>query len=295
VIVDTCLFAGEREMLQLRMLTLGTLVDAYAVVACTITHQGEPADVGLISGAFHEATAAARLPVPSVLSWVEPSMILERNGRILERAPDERGPAGTPWFQHIERQHRDGMAGAVRMISDDPQTVVMMSDVDEIPTPECVAQWHAWPMHEPETLNARLVCAQRFHSTALDLLHPQQPWWGTCVSLLGHCQPQKHRDDRGTIGTPKQSVYVVDRGGWHFSWFGTDVDRARKLATFSHAELTGKYDPLVGRVEQKHSNGEQLVKLNVAETLALDWPAPLVDGSMPLPEYWVTDDVWRPA
>lgn len=296
MIVDACLFAGEREMLELRMLTLGSLVDTYVVVACTTTHQGEPADVGLISGAFHEAKAMVRLPVPVELYWVEPSMILERAGHLYERAPGERGPAGTRWFQHIERQHRDGIVDAVTsVVGDDPNTVVVMSDVDEIPTPESVARYHAWPMHEPETVTAWLVHAQRFHSAALDLLHPIQPWWGTCAALLGACEPQAHRDARTRIGEADQRVHIVERGGWHFSWFGTDAERQRKLDTFSHAELRGRFDPRASRETHRHSNNELLRKLNLVETMALDWPAPLVEGRMPLPKYWVTDDVWKPT
>lgn len=294
MIVDACLFAGEREMLQLRLLTLGSLVSAYVVVACTVTHQGEPADVGMISGAFHEATAMARLTTPVELCWVEPSMVLERRGCVHERAPEERGPAGSMWFQHIERQHRDGIRDAVGRFTDDPKTIVMMSDVDEIPDPGRVAELNYWGV-APEQLNERLVFQQRFHSTALDLLHPQQPWLGTCVARLAACEPQKHRDLRGTVDDPRPQVVPVGRGGWHFSWFGTDRDRARKLETFSHAELLGTFDPADGRRALYHANGERLRKLNLAETWALDWPVPLLNGQMPLPECWLTDDMWRPA
>lgn len=293
-VIDACLFAGEADMLELRLRTLAPVVDHCVVVACTMTHQGEPADREFIIAGFVRAyAAAARAPrvVPASLHWVTPSRVLERqSGRLMERAPAERGPAGSPWFQHIEKQHRNAVADAVAEVTDNPDTVVMVSDVDEIPDPVVVDPLRAWPGTGHEDM--RLVFAQRFHSGALDMLHPIQPWWGTCVSRLEGMNAQQHRNDRSTIGMPDggQNVIVWDRGGWHFSWFGSDTERERKLRTFSHAELVGKLDVIEARKQNLHSNGEQLIAITAAESELLDWPAPLIDGSFPVPACWLSDD-----
>lgn len=294
-IVDACLFSAEVDMLTLRLLTLADVVDQFVVVACSRTHQGQPVDRHKIEGAFYEAAMRAAqitarvTPATTTLRWIEPSNVVYRNGQFYERRPEERGPAGTRFFQHIERQHRDGMVGAVALPDVPPNAIVMMSDVDEIPSPDAVVRLQA-AFARPA---AWIVMAQRFHSGALDLLHPVQPWWGTCAALLGNLHPQEHRDARTTIGTANQTVTVMPQAGWHLSWFGSDAERQRKLDTFSHAELTGRYDPAEGRRALLHSNGEPLQQLTLGETYALDWPAPLLDGRFPLPDCWLTEDSWK--
>lgn len=294
-VIDACLFAGECEMLELRLRTLAPVVDRFVVVACTVTHQGQPANIDEIESAVSNASVAVHswfatrdvIAPPISFHWIEPSRILERGGRLHERARDDRGPAGTLFFQHIEKQHRDGILTAVKEVTTDPNAMVLCSDVDEIPTPDSIRR-----ADKALRLNKGLwlVFEQRFHSGALDLLHPHQPWSGTCASRLEDCRPQAQRDDRATIGTPNQyrSVPWPD-GGVHFSWFGTDAERARKLETFSHAELRGRYDPAEGRRTRTHANGEELRVLTLEDTYGLDWPLPLLDGSFEPPAWWFTE------
>lgn len=287
IVVDACLFAGEAAMLELRFLTLAGYVDRFIVVACTLTHQGQPIDEERIERAFHESRDATG--APARLFWIRPSRVLDRGqGVLLERAPDERGPAGSRFFQHIERQHRNGMAAAVLNANLDPSDIVLMSDVDEIPHPPAVAE-----AVDDLTARRRWLClAQRFHSGSLAYLHPQQPWWGTCIARADDVRPQAHRDARTTIGSANPACFWIPHGGWHFSWFGTDDERAEKLNTFSHAELLGRYDPGLGRLTGHHANGETLYHLTLAESEMLDWPAPLT-GMFPWPEHWHQE--WRSA
>lgn len=280
MIIDACLFAGEREMLELRFRTLQSVVGRFVVVACARTHQGQAVDVEAVEAAFIAATDAVE--VPARLFWVRPSMILDRGqGVVYERPPEERGPVRTKWFQHIEKQHRNGMRNAVETLGPAPYDVVLMSDVDEIPHPVTVLE----AAHHLRQTSSWLVFAQRFHSGALNILHPQQPWWGTCAALWPKVRPQAHRDARTTIGAADQSVVVLDRGGWHFSWFGTDEERQTKLDSFSHAELRGTFDPADGRRSGYHSNGERLQYLTLEECEVLDWPSPLIGGFV-APSVW---------
>lgn len=280
-------------MLELRFRTLMPVVEKpFIVVACTRTHQGQPVDRAPVEEAFLAAGEASG--APAILRWVEPSMNLERGGRVHERSPDERGPAGTPWFQHMEKQHRDGVAPIVREYAD-VDDVIMVSDVDEIPDPVLVRDlltvpWrHKW-----------LTVAMRFHSTALDLLHPQQPWWGTCVALCRDLAPQAQRDARTTVwldkptcaALPDTPVGVPGEGGVHLSWFGTDLERQRKLETFSHAELAG-WDPMAARLRNEHANGEKLHQLTLAESYGLWYPKPLLDGTFHIPEGWFSDHAFE--
>ena len=302
MILDAFLFCGEQDICELRFRTLKDVVDKHIAVACSRTHQGQPLDREPVEKAFLRAGEAAG--VRAILWWVEPSLTLVRNGRTLERGVDERGPAGSIWFQHVERQHRDGVVDAVRSVTSHPGSVIMVSDVDEIPDPVVVtkldgyfADKQSMSAHEvarPHEPSDWLVFAQRMHSTYLDCLHPIQPWYGTCVSTLGDLRPQAHRDARTTIGTPQQSVTVIPDAGIHASWLGTDAERQRKLETFSHAELVGKFDPVDGRRNLYHANHEPLRKISLSESYEMFWPAPILDGSWKVPDGYLSEDAWEP-
>lgn len=268
-------------MLELRLRTLAPVADHFCVVACRRTHQGEMADRDQIVDAFSRAFLAAGSAQRGAASlhWVEPNMVGRPEG--------ERGGVGSGWYNKIEADHRNGITNAVRECTQDPQAIVLMSDVDEIPRPAVV---EALPLIMPSEWNAVLpiyVFEQRFHSTALELLHPQQPWLGTCaarLAALDTCTPQAIRDARGTLFEQERSL---PDGGIHLSWCGTDEERERKLRTFSHAEIAvSGGDPADWRARGVHANGEPLRRLSAEEMLALDWPAPISDGSFVPPTSW---------
>lgn len=283
MIIDSFLYAGERDMLELRLRTLAPVVDQFIAVVCTHSHQGQQADSEQITTSFYRAretyydaspgTASVALHIfrPDMSGWPKGA----------------RGGAGTPEYQKIERQHRDSCLDAVRTVTDDPDTVVLVSDVDEIPMPEYVALIaKGWLQDGCPWWTFGL----RNHSTALDLLHPLQPWWGTTISRLSDCRPQEMRDARTTLNDPPTATILgvggsLDRPvGIHCSWFGTDEERQRKLETFSHAELA-HVDLAQQRRDGLHVNGEQLVRCEFPDP-SLWYPKPLLDGTFTIPESW---------
>jgi hypothetical protein len=291
VIVDACLFSAEQEVLTLRFLTLKDVVDRFVVVACEATHQGQVADHDLIVQAFNDAVDRAK-PRLATLHWVTPSRVLKRRGILHERGPDERGPVGSIWYNHIESQHRDGLLQAVQSVCDDPNALVMCSDVDELPKPETVATLaERWAGH-PEMLG-RFTLEMRYHSTYLDCRHPQGVWFGTTITRLADCKPQADRDARTTIGTNHQTITVIRDAGIHASWVGNDAERQRKMETFSHAELAAAgFDPVEARRTHRHADGQKLVRVSLAESYAMWWPAPLLDGRFQMPDGWLSKDAW---
>lgn len=266
MIVDAFLYAGESDMLELRLRTLADVVDVCVAVMSPVTHQGAPAPVW---------------------EWSQPLKVLRRTHEHLRwfdfpnpPAVASRGGVGTADYQVIERWHRDQCKEAARIVGAQPDDIVMVSDVDEIPDPALVVELDVFVDQ-----TGWCVLQQRFHSTALDLLHPQQPWLGTCASRFEDLSPQAMRDARGD----RRRVAECGPGGWHCSWFGTDQERQTKLDTFSHAELRGRFDPTAARVQHEHSNGEPLRRLTFVEMEHLSWPTPIIDGSFSVPKEWWVD------
>lgn len=262
-------------MLELRLRTLRNVVDRTVVVACAVTHQNQPIDRDMVETAFSMAVESAGVnPVTAYLTWCDPE---------IDWPTGARGGVGTPQYQQIERIHRDFVRDAVSKLTNDPRAVVMVSDVDEIPDVHAIAD-HQLLLDRMNRGHDWLVCLHRFHSTALNLLHPQQPWLGTGISRLRDLAPQAIRDERGPLF--EAGAIVEGPAAVHLSWMGSDEEREWKLNAFSHAELVGKFKPAEARVLLRHANDERLRLLSTQEMLDLPWPRPITDGTFVVPESW---------
>lgn len=268
MIVDACLFAGENDMLELRYRTLRDVVDMFVTVGCVVSHQGVP------------------LPGPRV--WPYPDGVWRDDPRFHATAVTpltlfnngQRSAAGNAHYQLIERQQRAGVRQAVwEQCHPDLTTIVMVSDVDEIPDPNVVRQFDTYLSR---TDDHPFVLEQRFHSESLAYMHPQKVWYGTTVSRWKDCDPHAHRQARGEW---VEDQWFVSEAGWHLSWFGTDADRDWKVHAFSHGEVADAYDPAEGRRQHVHANGEVLFPVNPD---GLRWPEPIHDGTFDVPAAWMS-------
>lgn len=245
--LDVFLWNGEEDMGRLRVETLKGHVDAMVAVSCDLTHQSERAEP---------------TPPPDGCEWVTVEAVA---------IPEGRGGHGTPYYQWIERQHRDGAILAAAEYG--ASTIVMISDVDEIPDPRTFADIEATAERGP--------CAvpMRMHGFALDYLYPLD-WVGTTASRVDSLAPQAHRSWRHNA--PRAGH------GWHLSWFGDLEEKRRKLRSFSHAELHA-LDVEDCYQTGTHANGERMTHLSREVIDRMDWPAPLFDGFDIPPSWWAPE------
>lgn len=241
MIVDAFLWNGETDMGELRVAALGAHVDRMVAVSCTLTHQSDP---------------APKVEPPAGVEWFTAEAI---------PIPEGRGGDGTPYYQWIERQHRNAVAHLARTLN--ARDIVLVSDVDEIPFPTTLPEIIRTAEREP--------CAvpMRMHGFAVDYLYPTG-WVGTTASTAAAVAPQAHRDWRYKLPSAGAGV--------HLSWMGDLAEKERKLRSFSHAELADLDVDACYRTGT-HANGEQLVRLTRTDTLDLEWP---VDPFDPPPAWW---------
>lgn len=244
MILDVFLYNGETDMATLRVATLREHVDAMVAVSCNLTHQSDPADL--------------QAP-PDGCEWLVIDAV---------PIPEGRGGNGTPYYQWIERQHRDGAAQAAAEWGAD--TIVLVSDVDEIPDPNTLEDIVCAAGKEPVSVSMRM------HGFALDYLYPLG-WQGTTASRADALAPQAHRSWR------HRCPRIGD--GWHLSWFGDLQEKERKLRSFSHAEL---HDLDVGDCWRNgvHANGERMTRLSREVIDRMPWPEPLFNGFDIPPDWW---------
>lgn len=191
MIIDTCIFAGELEMLEFRMKILDPVVDHFVVVQNRWTHQGQPREL-------------VKLNVSEKIhSW----------------AFDIQG--GAP--REIEINHRNAIAIACLNFKDDD--MVILSDVDEIPSRESVAM-----MREVEMPRD---CPLDFYYYRLNWKRPEK--CSLIMSTIKHLRQvggEEFRSLRGSfpsIGT--------EPSGWHLSYFGGTEAIQKKLTSFCHPEF----------------------------------------------------------
>lgn len=199
-IIDSFMYAGEADMLYFRLEHLSGRVDRHVIAEATRTHQGVPRDLWVPK---HLGCCLA--PYCDRITFVQVDF------------PDV---ALGPW----EREHyqRDQLWNGLASVPPDmlrPDDVVLIADVDEIPSDEALS----WSLDERP--HAAVLRQRTFHS-AVDWEYTDPQYASVIVKAGLLSWPwgtlSKIRDAR-------DSLPVIQDGGWHFSWLGSLEERRRKL------------------------------------------------------------------
>ena len=192
MIVDGFLFNDEFDILELRLMELDDLVDRFVLVE-------SPYDFQQGAKPLHFAENAERF-----------AKYLGKIRHIVAETPCAPHPV-------IEHESRRQIAKGFEDL--DIADVIMIGDVDEIPSRKVVQQLRRQPPSRP------LVCKQDLYYYRVT--NHAGMWNGTVVMSrgLGRIDCQKQRDQRHFM----QPV-PIDPAGWHFSWFGDALDVAKKLS-----------------------------------------------------------------
>lgn len=198
-VVDCFMFYNELDILELRLKTLWNVVDIFVLVESPKTHKGN--DKPLY---FKEN-----------LSRFKPYM--DKIRHII--APVLEGSKVGIWDQ--EKYQRDHILSGLRTISED--SVVMISDVDEIPDPKLVPHL---------TSGVTFGLHMFMFEYSFDYMFTGEPWIGTVITTCGECKvkgPNFFRDNRWRFP-------VIKGAGWHCSSFGDAKHVWTKIQNYAHAD-----------------------------------------------------------
>lgn len=197
MVVDASLYAGEIDLLELRLEYLKEDVDMFLVVEGSLTFTGHHREVK------HDWCMNHANVIHQVITdYPEAS---ERN----------------PWKR--EMWQRNSILRGLKTFPDD--TLVLVSDVDELPDmtqmPEYVApgELYRW-QHQ--------VYHYNFHNRVINDNSARIGWSGTSLCRLGDLRiwyPQ---------GVRNRTDAIILNGGYHFSWFYKPEE---KIENYSHIEL----------------------------------------------------------
>ena len=218
LIYDCFLFNNEFEVLELRLLELGPVVDRFVLVESTRTFTGRPKQLSYER--FQHAFSGFASKIVHV---------------VVRDSPGE----GTAWDREYHQRNAivRGLSGASE------EDVVMISDIDEIPRREIVEQLRGavhpttlWFGYHYYWLNCRL----QFDGSGVVAMpkHRLRP-------------PQAARLER-------ENHEGVPDAGWHFAYLGGTQRIRQKLRAFAHTEYDRPPYNTEEWIDNRLSDGQDL-------------------------------------
>ena len=224
-VIDTFLFGGELDMLEIRLKYLGAVVDQFIIVESNHTFSGKPKP-------YHLEENWDRYK-----EWHDRILYLQ-----IEQYPSEYTFNLVDYYTptdgafKMEYDCRNGLMHANELIKDDD--VVFLSDVDEIFNKSALYTQTIFGMDG--TPNGPTALGMDFYAYYLNnrtITGPDVCWAGTVVCSGRDWKfntPQQLRDKRNTL--PRWNG-----AGWHFSWMnGLDAIK-NKIKSFAHTEFNRKH------------------------------------------------------
>jgi beta-1,4-mannosyl-glycoprotein beta-1,4-N-acetylglucosaminyltransferase len=182
-VYDCFLFNDEVDLLELRMMELDHLVDVFVACELPVTFMREPKPLRL------ESSGKLRVVHPAVY-------------------PD----VSHPGIEHFQRRQLAAGLGDA-----EPEDLILIGDVDEIPNPKWVVYCLRYPLPYPVTL------IQRLYYYYVNAWQPT-PWPGTVIMPRG-----TRKIDLEDVREKRFHFPKIQDGGWHFSWLGPLQAIQRKL------------------------------------------------------------------
>lgn len=201
-VFDTFLFGDELDMLECRLIELDGKVDRHVLVEAAVDHQGNPKPL-------HFGENRDRFS-----PW------LDRITHVVADLPT-RAETANPWDREFAQRQAvwRGLEGDA-----EPEDLVLVCDVDEIPSDAAVSM-------QPDGPVAMGMWLSMF---AVDWVYPEQARIAVAGRAKALAEVPLHvvRDNGVRARLP-----LAPGCGWHFTWLGGPEAIRRKAGQFCHLEL----------------------------------------------------------
>lgn len=212
-VIDAILFAGELDILEIRLNELNSVVDAFVIVEAQEMHGStKKRDLSLIE----------KWDEP----WLKPftsKIYYDALPRLVPEYTD--GPSG--WAR--ENFHRNALMPPVLQASTSPDDVVIVSDADEIPRARAI---EGYLREKPPG-----VCLLRLDHYFYNVNCYGGVWMRSSIgSLRAYEEMGGFQAPRGHLGDViERQVIALGNAGWHFSSFFSIPRLREKLENFAHS------------------------------------------------------------
>ncbi len=229
-VYDCFTFFNELEILEIRLNELYDHVDKFVLVEARETHRGasKPLYYDENKKRFERFSDKIIHVIVDELSTNTTLLSNEESGFCWARENDQRNQI---------------MRG---LIDCEPNDLILISDLDEIVRPSVIPEIDRI-LNESRDDIRLVICRQKLYTYFINRLDSID-WRGTAGILfknLKKCSPQYCRSIR------QLSPYVVDNGGWHFSYMGGYNRVVCKLSSFAHAECDTLENKSIKKIADK--------------------------------------------
>lgn len=246
-VYDCFTFFNELDLLEIRLNILNEVVDYFVIVEGNKTHTGKSKDFVFESNSARFSTFKPKIIYIKVENF--PS--------IAGLDQDEFG-RNAAWI--LERMQRNAIDQGLQ--SAKANDVILVSDLDEIPRPECIVA-------HKDTTGVKIF-AQRMYSCYLNLRNYTEPYWlnGTRMASLSELRKTNSSCvdmswvPEGSLGKPQAlrfaSGRVVKDAGWHFTSLGGAEAIMKKMEALCHQELVSEDIRRLDEIKRRLAAGEDI-------------------------------------
>ena len=268
----------EEMLLDLRLNVLNKYVDKFIISEATYTHNGSPKKLNFDINKF----AKFKDKIEYLVLDDPPPTLLKIN---LDDDPETKGSKlilNGYKRDHFQRQKiQEGFKNA------DPEDIIIISDLDEIPNLE--------EINIKKIKNKLIFFKQKMFYYKFNLYYESISWYGSkACKRKNFIEPQWLRDTKQKKYPPWRidiffskrkynDIFYVENGGWHFTNIRTPASIEKKLLNFAHhyefeksglnlenlkkmvEEKKVVYDHSVDKRDYKWSGNTKLKTLNISE------------------------------
>jgi len=201
MLIDCFLFYNEMDMLHLHLEELYDIVDKFILVESTTTFVGNPKEL------FFEKYK------DRYYKYID---------KIIHVIVEDTPKTNNPWI--TEKFQRDAINRGLLQIDISDKDLIIISDVDEIPDTVTMSRLCEEGLTKPISLE------MDFYYYNFKCRNVNK-WYHVKVVPYNIYKEYPYPDNI------RRSTYdVVEKGGWHLSYFGTPEFISNKLSNFSHQE-----------------------------------------------------------
>jgi beta-1,4-mannosyl-glycoprotein beta-1,4-N-acetylglucosaminyltransferase len=246
MIVDGFMFYNEIDMLLYRMESLNEFVDYFIIVESKYTHSGKEKPLF-----YNENKDLFKVYNSKIVH-----IILDEAPFIY---PNINYSKSEQWEN--EHFHRNGIRHGIDKLKLSNEDIIAVSDLDEIPDRNIL-----------KSIKNGSVVIDNIYSLNQDLYYYNLnskvlvSWslakilnYKTYISLNLSCQDLRHHNCK-----------IIDKGGWHLSYFGDKYFIRNKIQNFGHQEFNNENYTDLQKIENNMVNqieayGKQICKISVKE------------------------------
>jgi beta-1,4-mannosyl-glycoprotein beta-1,4-N-acetylglucosaminyltransferase len=234
-IIDGFIFYNELDLLSYRLKILNDVVDYFVIVESTHTFVGK--EKPLFFRDNQERFAEYRHKIIHII--VEDMPYIHPNINI---------GAGQQWQN--EGAQRDAIAAGFAKIKElDPEDILIITDLDEIPDPRTLSRIKAGDI--PVDIS---ILHMDLYYYNLHVRHIDKWYWSKIMSYKKFVESNKTCSMiRGIT-----RCAIIAKGGWHLSYFGDYEFMKNKTENFSHQEYNDARFTDVSKIEERVKHGVDL-------------------------------------